>query len=421
MLVNYAIYFVASSSLFYFLFRNRFDFLFVFFLSTILYHWQIIGGTIITPPYSFKVNDVSKIIISLVLFIHTSITIVHDLINKKKITYDNINITKKYDLIAYILCLLSLFLTLRAMYIVGFDFVYKHEYKQALAASNISMIWLHYPAAMTLIYGTLAKNRTIFLLSLLPLLFYAYTGYRAELIIALIGCSTIYAFNSKLNSFKFIKIGLVVMILFIFFAVYKITYYDIKKDNLSVVESFERQSSFYGTNNEYLIKILFYNEWAQIASNLTLSTEKNLGKYYDFPTVVIGSIPFIKKFTDINEDDVRFSRIIDKYANPGHSYGLGSTIWGEAYAAFHLFGVFIFSIIVSLIIAFLNNRFYYPNFIFLFSTLFLSFLSFYIHRNDLALVFAHVKNIVFLLLVSGFIFLIIKSFKSILLIKKTKS
>lgn len=421
MLISSVIYISALSSLLYFLIRNRFDFLLVFFLSTILYHWQIIGGTIITPPYFFKASEESVIIISLVLFIHTFITFLHDQIHKDRITFKDIKITKKYDLIAYILCFASLILTLRAINIVGIDFIYKGEYIQALNEQNINPIWLHYPASITLIYSVLAKNRILFILSLIPLLVYAYIGYRAELIMALVGCSTIYAFNSKLNSFKCIVIGLLAMILFTVFAVYKITYYEIKKDDVSAVEAFERRATYYGTNSEYLIKVLFYNEWGQVASNLSLSTENNLGKHYNLATVIIGSVPFVKRFTDISEDDVRFSRLIRKYANPGHSYGLGSTIWGEAFAAFNLVGVIVFGIIVSSAIAFLNNRFYHSNPIYLFSILFLCFLSFYIHRNDLSLVFAHLKNIIYLLLIVGFIFIVIHIFKFILLNAKNST
>lgn len=410
-MINFIIYLAFLFSLFYFLIRNRFDFLLVFFLSLSLYHWQIIFGKIVLPPYYFEVSNNSKLIISFVFLIHTSITFLHDVINKNKgITFETLNVTKKYNLIFYILSFVSFFLTVRALYIVGVDFIDKGDYAVALLDNNISMIWLHYPATMSLLYATLTKNRYLFILSLLPLLNYAYMGYRADFIVAIVGCLSIYSYNSKLFSHRILKVFLFTSILFVFFSIYKITYYYLKNPNVSVVEKFYEtsQQENYQSPREYFINIFFYNEWGQVASNLSLSAENNLGKYYKFSTVIIGSIPFVKKFTNITEDDVRFSRLISEYANPGFSYGIGSTIWGEAYAAFNIFGVILFSIIISLIIAFLNQMFYRPSLIYLSSLMFLSFISFYVHRNDLTLLFAHLKNIIFLLIVSYPIFLLFK-------------
>ena len=415
MFINLIIYFTVLSSIFYFIIRNRIDFLLVFFLSTLLYHWQIIGGKIIVPPYSFKASEESIMIVAVVLLIHLVVTIINDKINKERISFEDINVSKKFDQLAYILCLISVVLTLRAIYLVGFDFSLKNEYLSALMEANISPIWLHYPAAMTLVYATASKNKMLFLISLVPLLVYGYMGYRAELIVALVGCITIYAYNSKFNSIRSVIIGLIVVVLFGFFAMYKIYYYEVKDDYSNASYNFEIRSSYYESTSDYLVKIFFHNEWGQVASNLSLSTKNNIGEYYEFPKVLVGSIPLTKRFLDISEDDTRFSSIIRIHANPGFSYGLGSTIWGEAYAALNIYGVIIFSTIVSLVIAYLNNMFYRSNPIFLFSLLFLSFLSFYIHRNDLTLVFAHLKNILFLLLIAGTVYILFNTMKNILL------
>ena len=127
-MISFIIYVTVLLSSVYFLFRNRIDFLLVFFLSTLLYHWQIIAGKIILPPYFFKVSNESIIIVSTVLIIHTTVTIFHDALNNKKITFNDFNVSQKYDLIAYILCFMSLILTFRAIYIVGFDFISKGDY-----------------------------------------------------------------------------------------------------------------------------------------------------------------------------------------------------------------------------------------------------------------------------------------------------
>ena len=396
------LYSAFGFALFYFLIRNRFDFLLIFFLSLSLYHWQILAGEIILPPYRFEVSSNSKLILALVYIIHTFVTFFNDYLNKnriERITFDKLNVTRKYDSIFFILCFLSLILTFRAISIVGADFIYKAEYAIALLENNIGMVWLHYPAAISILYATITKNRILFLLSLLPLSFYAYVGFRAVFITAYIGIITIYCFNSKLIEKKTLKIGLLSLFIFLFFAFYKVTYYVIKNEESNVIEKFSARSNYF-EQNEYVKKILFYNEFGQTASNLSLSSEQNLGNYYQISTVIFGSIPFIKRITNISENDVRFSRLIEKYANPGFSYGLGSSIWAEGYAAFNLFGVTLFSLVISITISFLNSAFYRPNIVLFCSPMFLSYLSFYIHRSELTLVFAHLKNITFLLLVA---------------------
>lgn len=374
---------------------------------------------IIIPPYYFEANDISKIIIFIVLVVHTIITYFFDITNKQRITFDEILISNKhkYDRIAYILCFISLILTFYALFTVGTKFIFKHDYSGALREAGIPMIWLHYPAALTILYATLTKNRNLFILSFIPLFVYGYMGYRAELVLALIGSMIIYSYNSKFFSSKSIKIGLLTFIIFIIFAFYKVTYYDIKNEDVDVFEKFQNTSDHFN-ENEYIKKILFYNEFGQIASNLSLSTDANLGKHYDLSIVIFGSIPFVKKFTQISEEDVRFNRLIEKYANPGFSYGLGGSIWAEAYAAFNLFGVILFVFFLSFIISFLNKYFVYSNIILVFSPLFLSYVSFYIHRSELTLFFAHIKNLIFLLLLAYTILIIYYLFIFLLFDKK---
>ena len=399
--MNILIYSSLILSLFYFLLRNRVDFLLVFFISTVLYHWQIIYGTIIVPPYSFEVNDISKIIIMIVLITHLIITCIHDTINNKNVLI-NIHDLKSYNRIAYVLCFISLFLTIKALYIVGYQFTYKDEYKNALAENNISMIFTYYSSAMSLLFGILTRNRKLIILSFLPLINYAYMGYRALFVVAIIGSITISFYNTKLFSKKILKLTSIIILVFLFFSIQKVIYYEVKKtENFSLknhVEKIISKDARYDNLNEYLKSIFFYSEFGQTSSNLTLSIDNELGKKYDFTTMLLGSIPFVKNFSDISEDDVRFSRLIRNYANPGFSYGLASNVWGEAYAALGFFGVFLFSIIVSSTISVLNSVFFRKNIFYLFNILFLSFLSFYIHRNDMTLIFAHIKNSVFLII-----------------------
>ena len=77
-------------SLFFFLLRNKIDFLLLFFLSTSLYCWQIIYGRIWVPPYSFDASDESKTIVLIILSVLFCFTIFNDLLlkGKQELEYD---------------------------------------------------------------------------------------------------------------------------------------------------------------------------------------------------------------------------------------------------------------------------------------------------------------------------------------------
>ena len=80
---------------------------------------------------------------------------------------------------------------------------------------------------------------------------------------------------------------------------------------------------------EFLAYAYFSAEFGQAASNLSISASLDLNEEFSFRNSFFGSIPFIDFITGIGEEESRFSTVIEKHANPGFSYGLGSSIWGS--------------------------------------------------------------------------------------------
>ena len=78
-------------------------------------------------------------------------------------------------------------------------------------------------------------------------------------------------------------------------------------------------------------------------------------------------------------------------------------VWGEMYQAGGYAGVFIAAIIVISIIALFNLSFTKNKNSLALWLFFVSAMSFYIHRNDFVLMIGHLKNSIFLLLLSAFI------------------
>ena len=120
-------------------------------------------------------------------------------------------------------------------------------------------------------------------------------------------------------------------------------------------------------------------------------------------------MPGINRVHGITEDDKRFSRVIRQKANPsGASYGLGGSFWGEMYQAGGLAGVFLSALIIVSIVAGFNHAFSFSSNFFPMALMYISFLSFYVHRNDFVLVIGSLKNTIFLLSVAWVLIFLIR-------------
>tara|TARA_B100000242_G_scaffold290475_1_gene261947 strand:+ start:2823 stop:4079 length:1257 start_codon:yes stop_codon:yes gene_type:complete len=387
-------------SLIYFLFRNQIDFLLLCFLAASLYSWQIIYGTIWVPPYIFEASYQSKIIILIVLVNILAFTFLNDLIlkDKKNKPYDR---EKENDELNFYLILMyiSYFACLVTVANTGVE-LFSLGKKEIVSASGLPFFFLiYYPAGMACLFFVTSKRYKHAFFAFLPLLFYVFIGFRAAAVITFITGFFIYYHNQKIFNLQLYKPILILASIFSFFVIYKFSYIGLKLGDLSLLAEIIEKDPRFSNYLEFLAYAYFSAEFGQAASNLSISASLDLNEEFSFRNSFFGSIPFIDFITGIGEEESRFSTVIEKHANPGFSYGLGSSIWGEFYQAGGYGAVGIFSILVSFVIFQFNLAFMRSKERFTIFAFYIGFLAFYIHRNDFVLVVGHLKNIIFLTLI----------------------
>ncbi len=405
MLISLNVY--ALIILCYFIFRNRIDFLLLFFCSLVLYHWQIFSGTIWVPPYTFLASQEAMLIVIIVLTVIFGFTLIHDQVSVNDLLTrykPDRNGTQGY--IAIILLFISYVFLLYSYYRAGDKlFLGKHEY--SLAEGIKYNFFLYYPAAMVLPYSVAKKRYWLFLFSLLPLIYYFFIGYRAVFVVAIVGAVVVHNYGQRILTFRMLKILIFILFLYVFFVFFKFSYIDLKAGTFDWFETMIDQDERFDSLLDLLLWGMFSAEFGQVSSNLSLSSSLDLSQYYSFSNAFLGSISGLNSILDLNEDLKRFSHTIRIYANPGFSYGLGSTIWGEAYQAGGFFGVFVMASCIVSCIAHFNFKFARSNDSSLF-LIYISFLSFYCHRNDFVLLVGWLKNVIFLLILAYVIFFIFR-------------
>ena len=389
---------IVGFSAIFFLVRNRIDFVLLMFASTILYHWQIVAGQIWVPPFTFAASNQAMWVLSLVLVVILLAALVHDQLWQSIPAVAVSRIPKSDNvLIGYILAGFSIVGMFYAIGVAG-DVVLsgnKNEFTNKLALPYD--IFYYFPAAMALLIGTLYRRSFLIFVAAIPLMFYLIIGYRAVFVTALVGAFTISAFGERILQKKLLGYIILAILVFVFFVVYKFSYIAIKTGGFDWFASLVEGDSRFDDIFEFLLWAMFSAEFGQVASNLSLSAELNRSADYAISNVFVTGIPGAGSALGISEDEVRFSRVIRAFANPGFSYGLGSSLWGEFYFAGGLPLVFIGVTAIAGSIAFFNlqlksNPEGCATFL-----MFFSFLAFYSHRNDLTLVLGHFKNHVFLL------------------------
>ena len=97
---------------------------------------------------------------------------------------------------------------------------------------------------------------------------------------------------------------------------------------------------------------MFSAEFGTAASNLELSSARELPGIHSYEAVIIGALP-LTTGADFGVNGVpRYSDLIMTHANPGFSYGLGGTFWGENYVLGGYLGVAVASFLVALLLLF---------------------------------------------------------------------
>lgn len=393
----------------YFIIRNKVDFLLLFFASLILYHWQIISGTIWVPPYVFAVSIQSVFIVAIVAVVLLFITLINDIVsfNVPVIEYNHSKDRDQKNA-CIVLIVISYAATSYSIYSAG-SVIFVGDKSDFTSSMGLRYDFFYYfPAGMAFLYGVTTKNRYITFLSFLPLLFYLIIGYRAVIVTALVGAGVINFYGQPILNIRMAKVFIFTIVIYIFFVIYKFSYIALKKGSFDFFVGMIEKDSRFDSIWEIILWGMFSAEFGQVSSNLSLSSALDLTEYYQFSSSLMGSIVGLNKILNLNEDTTRFSRALSEHANPGFSYGIGSSFWGEMYQAGSFIAVFIASTIVIGSIAvfdlsFRRNKEKYALLLLLFS-----FLAFYIHRNDFTLVAGYIKNHIFLIILSYLVLLFLK-------------
>ena len=391
----------------YFIFRNRIDFMLLAFASNFVYHMHIIFGRIETGAYNFDPSPESMHLLTIVFLVLVLVTIITDKIyygvgGRNVVGYAR-HYRLYYDPIMKTMTLLSLLLTL-LLIITNYNILFLGKAAMKQQAMPYIFIAATMMSAVSYLYFIYTRNIKMLYVSFLPIIFYVFIGTRAIAVVVIVSSLIIWFFNEKLLSKIGLKILIYVCFLVIFFVIYKFSYIGIKSGDWSSITSFTDLD-----NMQYIIWQFYSAEWGQISSNLSLVAEQDLTDRYNFFHTIIESTPLVNKLFEIDTVPSRFSATISLYANPGYSYGLGGTFWGEMYQASGSYiSVAISAVVIFIIISFMNYSIYKgiawsPIILYL-----VGFMSFYLPRNDLQMLIASFKNVFIVIVSTAIVILILK-------------
>jgi hypothetical protein len=200
------------------------------------------------------------------------------------------------------------------------------------------------------------------------------------------------------------------------FVFYKQAYIPLKEGNFDFFEDEVRQDNRFDSTAEFLLWAAVSAEFGQVSSNLELTTSQDLSQHHSYSAVFLSSIPLL----DSNEVGVttnpRFSDTIISHANPGFSYGLGGTFWGENFVLGGFLGVFIAVIALGFFVIFAQILIFEKGyFIFLYVATNIVFL---LPKMDLYAVIGIFKNLIILILIPIFLIGILRGLADFIRLKR---
>mgnify|MGYP001481963142 FL=1 len=390
------------------LYRQRVDLFLLAFASNTIYGWQILAGEIWVPPYNFPVTENSMHILTIVFFSIGLFSIVNDLIINKwfslaKNKIQNVKTSSNYQSwLANFLGYTSFFFAIILIFQAGTDLLYLSKTDLNARYSLTYSLFLSLPAGIGLVYGVYAKKRALILICSLPLFLYILIGFRSVAIVAIVASLMVFSGSIKIISRKTIKISLVLILVFLSFATYKQAYVPIKEGTFDFFATEVSEDKRFDSTAEFLVWAAFSAEFGQISSNLELTTSRDLSQYHSFSSVILGSLPLIDDVGQRHNE--RFSDTIKEYANPGFSYGLGGSFWGELFVLGGILAVSLSAFIIGFVLIFLNYLIFHRN---LYILLYLATNFVFLHpKMDIYAIFGLVKNIFILLCIPMAIYFI---------------
>tara|TARA_B100000989_G_C19532248_1_gene470765 strand:- start:1121 stop:2398 length:1278 start_codon:yes stop_codon:yes gene_type:complete len=334
--------------------RQRIDLFLVAYLSNLIYGWQTLSGKIWVPPYEFEVTDNSELILTIVFLSIALFSILNDLIFSRWFNVRDIELnnsigskssrTDYQKLLAYFLSTISLLLSILLILQAGTDLAFLDKTTLNAQYPLSSSFFLSVPAGIACVYGAYKKEKALIFLGLFPIILYVVIGFRSIAIVLIVAVLLIYSYQTRIVSRKSIRIAGVTALIFISFVAYKQAYIPIKEGKFDFFQTTVSEDYRFESTLEFLLWASFSSEFGQVSSNLELSTRNDLSAYHSYSAVFLSSIPLLSPTEVGVSTNPRFSDTIIEHANPGFSYGLGGTFWGENFVLGGFLGVIIASI-----------------------------------------------------------------------------
>ena len=410
----------------YILYRQRIDLFLVAFLANCLYGWQTIAGKVWVPPYEFPVTDNSRYILGIVFLGILSFSFLNDNIYKswfrgnryKFISNDgpsNVSSQLQYQL-AYFLSVISFSIALILIFQAKFDLFFLGKTGLNLRYPLSQSFFLAMPAGVALVYGVYRKDYKLIFLGAVPILLYILIGFRSIAIVVIVSIIMLRSYQNRIISKKSIKMAGWVGLIFITFVVYKQAYIPLKEGNFDVFEDKVQQDSRFDSTAEFLLWAALSAEFGQVSSNLELTSSQDLSRHHSYSAVVLSSIPLL----DSNDVGVtsspRFSDTIMSHVNPGFSYGLGGTFWGENFVLGRFLGVCIAVLALGFFVLFAQILIFEKGyFIFLYIATNIVFL---LPKMDLYAVLGTFKNVIILILIPIFLIGILRGLADFIALRR---
>ena len=236
------------------------------------------------------------------------------------------------------------------------------------------------------------KVTQIIFLSIFPLVIYFIVGFRSIAVVTIVSAILLRSYQTQLLSKKIIKIAGRIAIIFFFFVSYKQAYIPLKEGNFDFFQTQVQNDDRFGSVVEFLLWAALSAEFGQVSSNLELTTSQNLSEYHSYSAVFLGSIPLLDNHDVGITTDPRFSDTIMIHANPGFSYGLGGTFWGENFVLGGFLGVCVAVFAIGFFFIFMQILIFHKGYVLLlYSSVNIAFL---LPKMDLFAVIGTFKNII---------------------------
>lgn len=327
-------------------------------------------------------NINAKIVLSVVLSLIAILTIMFDAISPKSNQYffSPFN-NEKYFLIKKITYTISIILLI---VIISYSVFSGSIKKQSLSDLSYLLLLFQYFGVASFLYGWTSNSKFGKIIGSISLLILFISEARAFAVIGLIGLLIIRFYNHKIFSKSTVKIS--VFILFIFLGAF------IPRYGSKILEAKND-----GKLIPYLSVLFGSYEFGQISYNMNAAVDSNYESKHNLFSLYASVVPIANKFYGEREMG-RFHEHIEKYLNPGFSYGLGGTFWGESFVLGGIIGLFISMTTIFYAIRFIKVRIFRGDIFYPIYLLTLIFITFYLPRNDLYIFVAVIKNLFFIII-----------------------